>query len=117
MVDFRITESGELSAGFIFPEDFIGFQGHFPGNKILPGICQIQCALSMLEKWQGKSAVLKEIITAKFLSPVLPSEELICKGRNIEESGGVFILKAAFSRNNKKVSEMKLKVQFKQDIK
>jgi 3-hydroxyacyl-[acyl-carrier-protein] dehydratase len=117
MVDFGITESGGLGAGFIFPEDFVGFQGHFPGNKILPGICQIQCAIAMLEKWQGKRVILKEIIMAKFLSPVLPSEELICRGSNIEERDGAFILKASFSRDDKKVAEMKLKVQFKQDMK
>ena len=115
MVDFGMTESGGLSSGFIFPEDFVGFQGHFPGNKILPGICQIQCAIAMLEKWQGKRAVLKEIIMAKFLSPVFPSEELICRGSKIEEINGDVILKASFSRDNKKVAEMKLKVRFESD--
>jgi len=113
MVGFEAKDSAELSAGFIFPEDFIGFQGHFPGNKILPGICQIQCALSLLEKWQGKKAVLKEIISAKFFSPVLPAEELICKAGNIADGSGAVILKASFSRDDKKVSEMKLRVQLK----
>jgi 3-hydroxyacyl-[acyl-carrier-protein] dehydratase len=115
MSGFEAKDSGELSAGFIFPEDFIGFQGHFPGNKILPGICQIQCVLSMLEKWQGKKAVLKEIISAKFISPVLPSEELICKAGSITEGNGAVILKASFSRDDKKVSEMKLRVQIEPD--
>jgi 3-hydroxymyristoyl/3-hydroxydecanoyl-(acyl carrier protein) dehydratase len=115
MAGFEAKESGELSAGFIFPEDFIGFQGHFPGNKILPGICQIQCALTMLERWRGEKAVLKEIISAKFFSPVLPAEELICKAGNIAEGNGDVILKASFSRDDKKVSEMKLRVQINQD--
>jgi 3-hydroxyacyl-[acyl-carrier-protein] dehydratase len=111
MAGFEVKESGELSAGFVFPEDFVGFQGHFPGNKILPGICQIQCALSMLERWRGEKAVLKEIISAKFFSPVLPAEELICKAVNIAEGNGAVILKASFSRDDKKVSEMKLRVR------
>ena len=74
MLDFGITEGGALNARFMFPEDFIGFQGHFPGNKILPGICQIQCVIAMIEKWKGGRAELKEIIIEKFLSPVLHSE-------------------------------------------
>ncbi len=111
MAGFEAKESGELSAGFIFPENFIGFQGHFPGNKILPGICQIQCALSMLERWRGEKAVLTEIISAKFFSPVLPAEELICKAGNTAEGNGTVILKASFSRDGKKVSEMKLRVR------
>jgi len=115
MSGFEAGDSGELSAAFIFPEDFIGFQGHFPGNKILPGICHIQCAVSMLERWQGGKAMLKEIISAKFFSPVLPDDVLICKAGSTVEGSGAVILKASFSRDNKKVSEMKLRVNFKQD--
>lgn len=115
MAGLEAKDSGELNAAFIFPEDFIGFQGHFPGNKILPGICQIQCALSMLEKWRGKRAVLKEIVSAKFFAPVLPAEELRCRAVSAAEGSGAFILKASFSRDNKKVSEMKLRVRLTQD--
>lgn len=115
MYGFETKESGELSAGFKFPEDFIGFQGHFPGSKILPGICQIQCALCMLEKLHGKKAVLREIISAKYFHPVLPSEELICRAGSTAESSGDLILKASFSSNDRKVSEMKLRVCVMQD--
>ena len=115
MLDFSATEGGVLNARFMFPEDFIGFQGHFPGNKILPGICQIQCVIAMIEKWKGGSAVLKEIILAKFLSPVFPSEELACTGSNIEEGEGELIFKALFSKGNKKIAEMKLKVRINQN--
>ncbi len=31
----------EASADFLFSADFIGFQGHFPGNPILPAIVQL----------------------------------------------------------------------------
>lgn len=117
MTDCSVAESGELQARFIFPEDFLGFRGHFPGNKILPGICQIQCALSLLEKCRGERAVLKEIILAKFISPVLPAEELICRAGNTAEESGSVILKASFSRDGKKVSEIKLRVQVEKDIK
>jgi len=78
----------------------------------LPGICQIQCALCMLEKWKGKRVALKEIISAKFFSPVLPDEELTCRTGSISEDGDAVILKASFSREGKKVSEMKLRVRF-----
>jgi len=110
MQDFGIDESGELNARFIFPEDFIGFQGHFPGNKILPGICQIQCALTMLEKWKEKRVELKEIMLAKFLSPVFPQDELTCMTKGLKEDNGVFILKALLSKGSKKIAEIKLKV-------
>lgn len=113
MSGLKQTEQGKLTARFVFPEDFIGFQGHFPNNKILPGVCQIQCVITMLEEWKKKSVVLKEIVLAKFLSPVLPFEELVCTGKNIEESNGELVLKALFSKSGKKISEIKLRVRIK----
>ncbi len=117
MFDLKQTEQGGLTARFIFPEDFIGYQGHFPGNKILPGVCQIQCIITMLEKWGKKNIVLKEIVLAKFLSSILPSEELTCACNDIGESSGVFTLKASCRKNDEKVAELKLKVCFKGEIK
>ena len=108
-----IQELPGLAARFTFPEDFIGFQGHFPGNKILPGVCQIQCALTMLEQWKNREIILKEIVQAKFFSTVAPSEELLCVCKGIEGTGPDFILKAHMSNGDRKISDLKLKVKFK----
>jgi 3-hydroxyacyl-[acyl-carrier-protein] dehydratase len=111
-----LVESGQtLTAHFAFPEDFIGFQGHFPGNKILPGVCQIQCAVTMLEKWKNLPVVLKEIVLAKFFSTVTPLEEFMCMCKGIEHTDGDFILRASIRKGDKKISEMKLKVRFKNE--
>ncbi len=110
MMDFGATEGGDLNARFVFPEDFIGFQGHFPDNKILPGICQVQCLMIMIEKWKGGNALLKEIVLAKFLSPVIPLEELACTGKNIQQSEGEMVIKGLFSKDGRKISEIKLRV-------
>ncbi len=111
MYDLDLEDNHILTAHFVFPEDFIGFQGHFPENKILPGICQIQCVIAMLEEWKKKKVVLKEIVLAKFLLPVRPFEELACTGQNIEESNGELALKVLFSKSGKKTAEIKLKVR------
>ncbi len=116
MTDYAVAESGDISARFIFPEEFLGFQGHFPGNRILPGVCQIQCVVAMLEKWRGAGAVLKEMVLVKFFSPVFPSEELACTCRNIEEKNGTLLVKAVLQRGDTKIADMKLRVQFQQGI-
>jgi 3-hydroxyacyl-[acyl-carrier-protein] dehydratase len=110
MTDFQVADSGEIHACFEFPDDFVGFQGHFEGNKILPGVCQVQCVMNMFEKWKERRAMLKEIIMAKFLSPVLPSETLMCICRLIDNSGDDFIVKASFSKDGKKVADVKLRL-------
>ena len=71
-------EGATMKSRFAFPAEFIGFQGHFPEKKILPGVCQIQCALSTFEKGAGKAVILKEVVLAKYFSPVFPNDEVTC---------------------------------------
>lgn len=63
------------SASFQFPPEFIGFQGHFPGRPVLPGICKIQMALTVCS---GAAAPVRllEVCSAKFLAPVSVGEEV-----------------------------------------
>jgi 3-hydroxyacyl-[acyl-carrier-protein] dehydratase len=111
-----LTSEGQThTSRFVFPEEFIGFQGHFPGKKVLPGVCHIQCALTTLEKANKKQVVLKEIILAKYLAPVSPGEELICVCSDIQVKGDEFTVKAVLSRNSAKVSELKLRFLFAED--
>ena len=100
-----------LNARFTFPEDFIGFQGHFPGNKILPGVCQIQCALTMLEKWKNRDVILKEIVHAKFFSTVVPSEEFACVCKGIEVTDADFILKVIHQQGRQEDFRVKAESQ------
>lgn len=111
MTDMVVSDQ-KLTASFLFPENFIGFQGHFPDNKILPGVCQIQCIISMLEKWGEKVIALREIVLAKFLSPVLPSEKLTCECRDINDTEKEFTVKAFISKEGRKIAELKLRVCF-----
>ncbi len=112
MSGLELTEAKDLVAHFVFPEDFIGFQGHFPLKKILPGVCQIQCVMLMLEQWEKRKLCLREIVQAKFLSPVSPLEKITCVCRNINTVGDEFLLNASINRETQKVAELKLKLSF-----
>ena len=108
-----LTKEGtRLSSCFSFPPGFIGFQGHFPEKKILPGVCQIQCALSLLEKGSGKAVVLKDIVLVKYYSPVFPDDEVTCVVNDMGDTSGEIVVKAAISRKTDKISEMKLRVSY-----
>jgi 3-hydroxymyristoyl/3-hydroxydecanoyl-(acyl carrier protein) dehydratase len=105
-------EGKRLTARFAFPFGCIGFQGHFPEKKVLPGVCQIQCALSLLEQGSGKAVVLKEVVLAKYFSPVYPDDEVTCVISDMGDTCGEVVVKAAISRANDKISEMKLRVSY-----
>jgi 3-hydroxyacyl-[acyl-carrier-protein] dehydratase len=108
-----LTRDGKsLVSRFLFPEEFIGFQGHFPGKKILPGVCQVQCVIATLEKAYKKTVVLKEIMVAKYLAPLSPGEEMTCVCGELQDKDGDLIMKTVISRNDVKIAELKLRFRF-----
>lgn len=106
------VEKLTLTSRFIFPPEFIGFQGHFPAKKILPGVCQIQCALSTLEKGRGKGVALNEVVLAKYFSPLFPGDELTCVVTDGGEATGEHTIKASITKNTIRIAELKLRVLF-----
>ncbi len=72
---FEATDDG-ITASFVFPPEFTGFDGHFPGNPILPGICTIQSAALMLDRAKCCRTRIRTIRFAKFFSVVQPGETL-----------------------------------------
>jgi 3-hydroxymyristoyl/3-hydroxydecanoyl-(acyl carrier protein) dehydratase len=108
-----LEKSGaRLTSCFTFPSGFIGFQGHFPQKKVLPGVCQIQCVLTLLEQGSGKAVALKEVVLAKYFSPVFPDEEVTCVINDTGDACGEVVVKAAISRKSDKIAEMKLRVSY-----
>jgi len=53
------------------------FQGHFPGNPVVPGVCEIHMITEILELIHKKQYRLTKADTIKFLSLINPTE--ICE--------------------------------------
>jgi 3-hydroxyacyl-[acyl-carrier-protein] dehydratase len=102
----------ELSARFCFSREFIGFQGHFPDKPILPGVCKIQAILCMLQENRKKTPRLKEIVSAKFFTPVTYNEEIIFTARPISENNEETRIVALITNHDKKIASIELKVVF-----
>ena len=71
-----IGEDGAISIQVAFPKEFIGFNGHFPGKPVLPGVCLVQAAVVALSMARPEPVSLKRLVSAKWLAPVLPGERL-----------------------------------------
>lgn len=102
--------TGAVEATFCFGEDFSGFQGHFPGKKVLPGVCQIQCVLALLGRWKDSDARLMEITNVKYVLPIFPDDVISCKIISHKELGeGLISLKASMMKGTERVSDFRLK--------
>ena len=101
-----------FEAHFVFPDTFMGFQGHFPDNPILPGICTVQAVLVSAEAWKKTTVKLEEIVTAKFFLPVSPDDDLLLSCQQGTRKNGGSLLKAIVSCNDREVAKVTLQVAY-----
>lgn len=74
----KVMENAEgkkiVDVVFSFTPGFPGFDGHFPGNPIVPGIVQLMAAAHAASR--GRPANVESLGRCKFLRPVVPGEEI-----------------------------------------
>ncbi len=66
-----------LSSLLPIPADHPAYQGHFPGNPILPGVVLLDAALTAVAIARVASVVGWQVLTAKFHSIVRPGDALM----------------------------------------
>ncbi len=64
----------KISTRIAFNKDHIVFEGHFPGNPIVPGVVQIQIMKDLLEHIIDKKVFLQGAKSIKFLNVISPAE-------------------------------------------
>lgn len=67
---------GALACVFRLPFDYNGFNGHFPGAPLLPGMCHVDLALHAVRIAVGAPVSLAGIVRARFHRKVRPGENL-----------------------------------------
>ncbi|MDQ8186365.1 hypothetical protein [Pelagicoccus sp. SDUM812002] len=67
-------EVGELTAEVVFriDEGLPYFEGHFPGNPIVPAVTQIGWILVAVEAWRGRPLERYRLSRFKFVLPLRP---------------------------------------------
>lgn len=86
----------EASADFLFPYDFAAFQGHFPGNPILPAIVQLAMVRFLAAHSLGKPVMPSHHQKIKFKGVIRPEDAVTVNikfDKNGVTWGGLFSLK------------------------
>ena len=91
------------------------FQGHFPGNPVMPGVLIIEAlaqvgAVAMLSipEWKGKTAYFAGIEKAKFRKKVVPGDVLMLETTIVKVKGPMGIGKGIATVDGVKVAEAEL---------
>jgi len=73
IIDFQQKEQTVHAAVKLSKEHKV-FQGHFPGNPIMPGVCMIQMIKELTEKATGKELFLAVASNVKFMAIINPEK-------------------------------------------
>ena len=95
----------EWEAAFVFDVSFAGFNGHFPGNPVVPGVAQIMAAT--LTAAPDTDAHLRQIGRSKFLSMVAPGDIMRVRAKTVRE-GDVLRVTADCTTQNGPCAHLKL---------
>ena len=104
------ASNGTGSATFTFPEDFPGFRGHFPDRPVLPGVCLVQAGVALAGAMMHRDVRLKAIVTAKFLSAILPREPVEVRAGLQEVSSQEGLIKVSVRRDGTQIAQLNLRV-------
>ena len=73
------TAEQEYTCSITFDPEFTGFQGHFEGNPIIPGVCLIELARVHAETVLECQLKTEEISQCRFRAPILAGMTATCK--------------------------------------
>ena len=110
----EILEKGKKGiASRVFKDDEFFFQGHFPGNPIVPGVIIVEALAQSagiivsesLTEYDKKTVLFMSVNKAKFRKPVIPNDKIIFEVNFINSVKNVYKFFGIASKENIKVSE------------
>ena len=106
----EVDASGAFTAEFSLPAAFVGFQGHFPGTPVAPGVCVIAAVLEAVRDALGTPVQMKRLASAKFFVPIRPGDA-ITMNVTVDDITAPGQIRASFASAGKKVAQVSMRVQ------
>ena len=92
----EMNADGATRFEFCFPTDDPTFAGHFPNRPLLPGVFQLEIVRSAAEDMLKQPLFVREIVKAKFLRPIIPTE-IVRVELKLTENPDTILARASFS--------------------
>ena len=66
-----------IKAIILLNKDHVLYEGHFPGQPVVPGVMQLQMIKELVEKSTNRELLLSEVTIAKYINMIDPIESEI----------------------------------------
>ena len=66
------SSHSSLSCIIVFDRSHAIFEGHFPGQPVVPGVCMMQIVRELLEQQTNRKLLLRQAAQVKFLRLITP---------------------------------------------
>ena len=110
--DFQRHEDGSYSAAITFDPAFTGFDGHFPGNPVVPAVCQLSAVEVLAHLALGREELkLATISLMKFRAPLVPNDTATFIFHILQEENTITIKADVSTAKQKNASKFKLILQ------
>lgn len=109
MTGLRQTGEREYACTMDFDPAFRGFEGHFEGNPIVPGVCLIQAVRVVAEAVLGKNLATRSVSNCRFRRPVSAGETAAVKIRFEKTEEELWTLRADIRVGGEVCAQLQLK--------
>ena len=110
--DFQRHDDGSYSAAITFDPAFTGFDGHFPGNPVVPAVCQLSAVEVLAHLALGREDLkLATISLMKFRAPLVPNDTATFIFHILQEENTITIKADVSTAKQKNASKFKLILQ------
>ena len=100
LYDLKIQPDQKSAEALLyFSDSFIGFDGHFPGTPLLPGILMMKTGLLVSEIAVEKHLRVEKVKHAKFAKSIFPKQK-VNLDINLKEQNDTIQINAALTYNN-----------------
>ena len=106
----RRGDGGEYIGEIVFDAGFRGFEGHFEGNPIVPGVCLIELARVHAESVLGKVLEVREVRNCRFRRPILAGDRATGRLKIDADADGRYLLGGVLTVGEAVACQVKLTV-------